>query len=424
MDGTRAEPACQIVIVDLGHAPAREGRAEDNPKGSARRARQRRPRPALSGQLLHQSPLESRLSLPPIDLTVAAERTRCLIVDDEPRLRQVLVRLMEGDGFACSEAANGRQALEQLRRETVPLVLTDLRMPEMDGVELLRQIRARHPDIAVVLITAIADVETAVGCLGIGAMDYLTKPFHLDEVRARVSQALEKRRLILENRQYQERLEERVAVQARRLEELFLASIQSLADALEVKDPYTRGHSVRVSQYASVVARTMGLDSEFVRQVELGGHVHDIGKIGVRESVLNKAGTLTDEEYQHVMSHPLVGWRILAPLLRDAPRALAIVRSHHERIDGRGVPDGLAGDAIPLEARIVAVADAFDAMTSGRPYRSAGLPVVDALTELRHYRGTQFEPSVVDVFIATVEGGGIEVVQTRPTISVLKGKAG
>lgn len=353
-------------------------------------------------------------------LPIVPERPRCLIVDDEPRLRQVLVRLMEGDGFACSEAENGLDALEQLKRETVPLVLTDLRMPRMDGVELLREVRARHPDVAVVLITAIADVETAVGCLGIGAMDYLTKPFHLDEVRARVRQALEKRRLILENRAYQERLEERVAVQARRLEELFLASIQSLADALEVKDPYTRGHSVRVSQYGSVIARTLGLDSEFVRQVELGGHVHDIGKIGVREAVLNKVGPLTDEEYAHIMTHPLVGWRILAPLLRETPRALAIVRSHHERMDGRGVPDGLSGDAIPLEARIAAVADAFDAMTSGRPYRSGGFTVEDALAELRHYRGTQFDPAVVEAFVTVVEQGGVEVPEQRVSTEAIR----
>lgn len=327
---------------------------------------------------------------------------------------------MEGDGFTCTEAGNGLEALEHLQRETAPLVLTDLRMPGMDGVQLLNEIRVRHPDIAVVLITAVADVETAVGCLGRGAMDYLTKPFHLDEVRARVRQALEKRRLIIENRSYQERLEERVAVQARRLEELFLTSIQSLAEALEVKDPYTRGHSVRVSQYASVIARTMGLDAELIRQVELGGHVHDIGKIGVREAVLNKVGPLTDEEYAHIMTHPLVGWRILAPLLRDTPRALNIVRSHHERLDGRGVPDGLAGDDIPLEARIAAVADAFDAMTSGRPYRVGGFTAFDALAELRHYRGSQFDPAVVDAFVTIVEQGGVEVPESRPSGEVLR----
>lgn len=340
--------------------------------------------------------------------TYPADGLRCLVVDDEPRLRQVLTRLMQADGFACQEAANGVEALAKLQGGPVPLVLTDLRMPQMDGIELLRQIRARYPDVAVVLITAVADVEMAVSCLAIGAMDYLTKPFHLDEVRARVTQALEKRRLILENRAYQERLEERVAAQARRLEELFLDSIQSLADALELKHPYTRGHSVRVSRYASAIARTMNVDADLVRQVELGGHLHDIGKIGVREAVLNKPGPLTSEEYEHIMTHPEVGWRILSPLLREAPMALNVVRSHHERFDGRGVPDRLAGESIPLEARIVSVADAFDAMVSGRPYRSVQLAREEAMRELRDFSGAQFDPAVVRAFLAAVECGAID----------------
>ena len=339
--------------------------------------------------------------------SIAAEAPRCLVVDDEPRLRQVLVHLMQNDGFSCREAGNGAEALAILQRESVPLVLSDLRMPQIDGIELLRQTRARYPDTAVVMITAVADVEVAVSCLAMGAMDYLTKPFHLEEVRARVSQALEKRRLILENRDYQDRLEERVAVQARRLEDLFLASVQSLAEALEVKDPYTRGHSIRVSHYSSAIARVLNLDSDVVRQIELGGQVHDIGKIGVREAVLNKPGPLTDEEYAHIMTHPLVGWRILGPLLSEAPLSLSIVRSHHERWDGKGVPDGLAGGEIPLEARITAIADSYDAMTSARPYRPAQLAPVEALTEIRENSGKQFDPEIVQAFLCAVESGGI-----------------
>jgi response regulator RpfG family c-di-GMP phosphodiesterase len=332
----------------------------------------------------------------------------CLVVDDEPRLRQVLVRLMESDGFECREAASGIEALAALQRRPATLVLTDLRMPQMDGIELLRQVRDRYPDTAVVLITAVADVEVAVSCLAIGAMDYLTKPFHLEEVRARVSQALEKRRLIIENRDYQERLEERVAEQARRIEDMFLGSIQSFAEALEVKDHYTRGHSIRVSQYSSEIARVLGLSAEVVREIELGGHVHDIGKIGVREAVLNKPGPLTDEEYEHIMTHPVLGWRILSPLLADAPMILNVVRSHHERYDGRGVPDGLAATAIPLEARIVCVADAFDAMTSGRPYRRGGqMTLAAAVGELERCSGTQFDPDVLQAFLRAVESGAI-----------------
>ena len=332
---------------------------------------------------------------------------RCLIVDDEPGLRRLLSRLMESDGFTCVEAATGSEALQRLDEAPFILVLTDLRMAPMDGIEFLREIRARQLDAAVVMITAVANVDHAVSCLALGALDYLTKPFQLEEVRARVGQALEKRRLVLENRGYQDRLEERVAAQARRLEELFLASVQSLADALEVKDRYTRGHSMRVSQYATVIAQTLELDAGAIRQIGLGGHVHDIGKIGVREAVLNKPGPLTAEEYAHIMTHPVVGWKILSPLLGDVPMALNIVRSHHERFDGRGIPDGLAANAIPLEARIAAVADAFDAMTSGRPYRGAQLTIDQALTEISANAGTQFDPAICKAFVSAARAGMI-----------------
>lgn len=331
----------------------------------------------------------------------------CLVVDDEPRLRQVLLHLMRSDGFHCFEASNGVEALAVLERHPITLVMSDMRMPRMDGIELLKQVRSRWPDTAVVMITAVADVEVAVSCLASGAMDYLTKPFHLEEVRARVKQALEKRRLVLENREYQEHLEERVAAQASQLEALFLAGIQALAEALELKDSYTRGHSMRVSRYSGVIARAMSLDDEAVRQIELGGQLHDIGKIGVREDVLNKPGRLTPEEYQHIMTHPLLGWRILEPLMSDAPIALNVVRSHHERVDGRGVPDHLCGDRIPLEARIVAVADALDAMMSGRPYRGEEMHLDDAIAELRSNCDSQFDRAVVEAALRAIEAGDL-----------------
>ena len=336
---------------------------------------------------------------------------RCIIADDEPRLRQVLARLMRADGFECLEAGTGVEALELLERTPVPLLLTDLRMPRMDGVELLRHVRDRFPDTAVVMITAVADVDSAVQALTLGATDYLTKPFHLEEVRARVAQALDKRRLRLENRSYQESLEARVAQQARRIEELFLAAIESLVESLEVKDPYTRGHSDRVSRYSASIATALGHDEAFVRQVDLGGNLHDIGKIGVREAVLNKPGPLTDDEYRHIMTHPTLGWQILRPLLGDAPVALHVVKWHHERWDGRGIPDGLAGEAIPLEARIAAVADSFDAMTSSRPYRPGRRLRTDAaLAELERNRGTQYDPDVLDVFLRLAHSGALDAI--------------
>ena len=338
------------------------------------------------------------------------EHANCLIVDDEPRLRQILAHLMRADGFRCIEAANGVEALEQLERSPITLVMTDMEMPRMGGIELLRQLRTKYPDVAVVMVTGNTDVETAVGALGLGAMDYIVKPFQLEEVRARVRQALEKRRLILENRDYQERLEDRVKAQQKRLEELFVAGVQSLSAALEAKDPYTRGHSVRVAAYSAMIAREFGLGPELIRQIELGGNVHDIGKIGVREEVLNKTGPLTPEEYDHIMTHPVIGWRILAPLLGDAPRALNIVRWHHERFDGKGLPDRLSRQGIPLEARIVAAADTLDAITSDRPYRVSEKALPMAVEELRRNSGSQFDPDVIDAIVKCTERGELRLI--------------
>lgn len=334
---------------------------------------------------------------------------RCVIADDEGRLRQVLARLMRGEGFACAEAADGVEALEQLDAAPAELLISDLRMPRLDGLGLLAQVRQRHPDTAVVMITAVADVDTAVQALSHGATDYLTKPFHVDEVRARVRQAMETRRLRLELRDYQEQLELRVREQAQRIEELYRLGIQALVDALEVKDRYTRGHSARVSRYATAIAEALQLPASLVQQVELGGHLHDIGKIGVREAVLTKPARLTPDEYRHIMTHMEVGHRLLAPLLAEAPAALEVVLSHHERLDGRGLPHGLAGDAIPLVARIVAVADTWDAMTSDRPYRDRGaIPFDEALAELRRAAGSQLDAAVVEVFAGLLGRGALE----------------
>lgn len=331
-----------------------------------------------------------------------------MVADDEPRLRHILVRLMSGDGFTCLEAADGEEALEQLARVPAQLLLTDLRMPRLDGTELLRRARELYPDLAVILITAVAEIDVALGCLADGAMDYLTKPFNTDEIRARVQQAMEKRQLVIENREYRSGLERLVTAQGRRLESLFLGGVQALVQALEVKDEYTRGHSIRVSQYSALLARELGLSAHEVEQIELGGNLHDVGKIGVREAVLNKEGPLTDEEYQHIMTHPVVGWRILSPLLGDVPAALNIVRSHHERFDGRGTPDRLVGPAIPLEARVAGVADAFDAMTSGRAYRRGRVMSTEmALAEIQRCLGSQFDPEVGSAFITLVRRDGL-----------------
>ncbi len=321
----------------------------------------------------------------------------CLVVDDEPHLRHILVRLLTEEGFACREAGNGTEALRELERKPADLIISDIRMPELDGIQLLPELRRRWPDSAVVMVTAVSEVRSAIWCLTEGALDYVAKPFQVEDVQARVRQALEKRRLILENRDYQQNLERKVDAQARRIEELFVVGVQSLAHALEAKDPYTRGHSARVASYAMAVARTLGLDEGALADLRIGAELHDVGKIGVRESVLNKPDKLTDEEYLHIMEHTVIGEKILTPLLKDRPGILHIVRSHHERVDGSGLPDGLKGDAIPLTVRIVTVVDAFDAMTTGRAYRPP-LSTPAVMQELRIESGRQFDPAIVAAF--------------------------
>jgi putative two-component system response regulator len=336
-------------------------------------------------------------------VTTASQRgpvaARCLVVDDDPQVRSALVRVIESQGLSCLEASSGIDALDVLRREgEVPVCISDIYMPEMDGVTFLRQALQLYPDLAIIMLTGVADVSTAVECLQIGALDYISKPVLINEVKARVEKALDKRRLILENRFYQENLESRVRDLDRLNKQSLINGVQMLVHALEAKDVYTNLHSARVSKYAVKTAVIMGFTGDRVEQVRLGGELHDIGKIGTREAVLNKPGPLDPHEFEHIKEHVTLGERILAPFLHESPAVLRIVRSHHERMDGGGFPDGLTATDIPLEARIVAVVDAFDAMTTNRAYRASRTPA-EAVDELRGCTGLHFDCDVVDAFL-------------------------
>jgi len=324
---------------------------------------------------------------------------RCLIVDDDAQVRQVLTRVIATHGLSPMEASSGADALSVLRREgEVPVCISDIYMPEMDGVTFLREALQRYPDMAVIMLTGMAEVSTAVECLKLGALDYISKPVMVEEVRARLHKALEKRRLVLENRFYQQTLELRVQDLDRKNRASLINGVQMLVHALEAKDAYTSGHSSRVSRYAMKTAVLLGFTDDSLEHVRLGGELHDIGKIGTRENILNKPGPLTPDEFQHIKEHSALGEKILAPFLAQSPVVLRIVRSHHERIDGSGFPDALRGTHIPLEARIVAVVDAFDAMTTNRAYRPS-LPVSQAIGELRRCAGVHFDAEVVEAFL-------------------------
>lgn len=328
-------------------------------------------------------------------------------MDDDAQVRHALVRVIAAHGLATFEASSGGEALAVLERQgELPLVISDINMPGMDGVTFLREALQRYPDMAIVMLTGVAEVTTAVECLKLGALDYISKPVLIDEVRARVDKALEKRDLVLQNRFYQQHLESRVKELDRRNKQSLINGVQMLVHALEAKDAYTSGHSTRVSRYAMKTAVRLGFTGDHLEQIRLGGELHDIGKIGTREDILNKPGTLTPDEFEHIKAHAALGERILAPALAESPTVLHIVRSHHERFDGAGFPDGLAGQVIPLEARIVAVVDAFDAMTTNRAYRPSRTPEA-AVEELRRCTGTHFDPGVVAAFLQAFPNASI-----------------
>ena len=320
-----------------------------------------------------------------------------LITDDETAIRRLLKQRLTSEGYECREAGSANWALDELQNNEVELVILDIKMPGKSGVQLLPEIRAGYPDAVVIMATAITDTSIAIHCMKLGAYDYITKPFNLDEVVLSVDKALEKRRLQMEVRDYRHNLEQKVEEQAKKIRSAFFNAITALAYALEAKDSYTSGHSQRVSEISAAIARELGLPQENINEIELAGRVHDVGKMGVRESVLNKPGKLTDEEFQHIKYHPEAGERILAPIVEDK-EILQIVRHHHERYDGAGYPDGLSGDKIPLGARILAVADSCDAMISERPYRGA-MSVDKACAEIEWGRNTQFDPEVAGAFL-------------------------
>jgi putative two-component system response regulator len=320
-------------------------------------------------------------------------------VDDDAQVRQVLTRVIATHGLSPMEASSGAEALSVLKHVgEVPLCISDIYMPEMDGVTFLREALQRYPDMAIIMLTGMAEVNTAVECLKLGALDYISKPVMVEEVRARLDKALEKRRLVLENRFYQQSLELRVRDLDRKNRASLINGVQMLVHALEAKDAYTSGHSSRVSRYAVKTAVLFGFADDALEHIRLGGELHDIGKIGTREAILNKPGALTPQEFEHIKEHSVLGEKILAPFLSQSPSVLRVVRSHHERMNGSGFPDGLRGNKIPLEARIVAVTDAFDAMTTNRAYRPPR-EVPDAIDELRRCCDTLFDPQVVEAFL-------------------------
>jgi putative nucleotidyltransferase with HDIG domain len=330
--------------------------------------------------------------------------SRILIVDDEAPIRALLGEHLQQVGYEVTLAPDGASAMETLSRGQYDLVLSDVRMPGMSGLELLAEVTRSHPDVGVLMLTACEDLTLAVNAMRIGALDYILKPFRLSEITVSVQEALERRRNQLEQTQRMRLLEETVnerTIELRRmLDRLHDASeitLEALVAALDAREHETKAHSKRVSEYTLYLARELSVDASMLDVIRRGAMLHDIGKIGIPDSILLKPGKLTEGEWVEMQKHPNIGHWILGGIEPLNP-ASDIVLSHHERYDGTGYPRKLAGSEIPLGARIFSVADTLDVMTSNRPYRKA-LSYEQARAEIARFSGVQFDPEVVKCFL-------------------------
>ena len=344
-----------------------------------------------------------------------------LVVDDEEPIRNALKRFLTGQQFVVHTAGSGAEALVALRQHDIALMLSDIRMPGTSGIDLVPQALEIAPDLAIVMLTAVNDATTAALCMQRGAMDYLTKPLELADLGRAVQRALRRRDMQIEGRQLDVQLKEEFAARAAewereraRTHQVTVATLEALVNAMEARDPYLRGHSARVADLAATIAAHLGLSDDEVEQVRLAGRLHDIGKIGTREAVMNKQGPLSPEEYEHVKQHVIIGSQILSPLTHLGS-VLGGVRSHHERWDGAGYPDGLRGEEIPIIARIIGAAEVYDALSTSRPYQDK-MPTDKALRRMGELVETVLDPRVFSALT--------EVVTRRRSLVFLEGGEG
>jgi putative nucleotidyltransferase with HDIG domain len=328
-----------------------------------------------------------------------------LIVDDQEMVKNLLARLLSKFGYETLTASNAGEAVQRMKQHPCEAAILDIHLPGKDGIQLLREMKASFPETAIIMMSAAQEIETALLALKLGAYDYITKPFHQKAVESCLQRALEKRELLIRSRAYQKSLQRQVKERTRDLEEALArieftydATIKALGAALDLRDSETENHCLRVAGFVLKLARSVGIeDSRTLRDIEWGAYLHDIGKIGIPDAILMKPGRLTAEEREVIKQHPLLGYRLLNRI-RFLQGAAELVLAHHEWYDGSGYPRGLAGKDIPLSARLFAVADTIDAMTSDRPYRKA-LPVEAVGKELMKLAGIQFDPVIVEAFL-------------------------
>lgn len=327
---------------------------------------------------------------------------RLLVVDDDSAVREIVAELLSDEGYVPMTAASAAEALDLLRKDPIPLVISDVMMPGKDGISFLRDVRSEFPQCAVLMMTGYGQVESAVEALKWGASDYLLKPIRANHLSAAVLRALDRRQIEVETHLYQAALEGAVEEKTKALEhayveisETYRITLESLVTALDARECETGAHSQRVVRFSLAIGDRLGIGGKAREDLARGALLHDIGKIGVPDHILLKPGRLTDEEWVEMKKHPEIGARIISGIEFLAPAA-DIVLAHQERWDGKGYPHGRAGEEIPLGARIFAIADTIDAITTDRPYRR-GRSFSHAREELIRHAGTQFDPAVVEV---------------------------
>lgn len=316
------------------------------------------------------------------------EKHTILIVDDEDNNLQLLKRSLRRN-YNVLTASNGKEALNIVETvgPEISMIISDQRMPELQGVDFLEEVSKKYPDIIKILLTGYTDTDVIIDAINkCNLYQYLLKPFDPNTLQATVQQGLEKFEIVSQNTEL-----------SKDLNELFYKTIKAISSALDAKDEYTHGHSYRVTLYSLILAKKLNYSDKFIEDLETAGLLHDIGKIGIPQSILCKPGKLTDEEYASMKTHPEQGEK----MINDVKQLCVIsdwIKAHHERWDGRGYPSGLKEEEIPLASRIIALADTYDAMTSTRSYRQA-LTHEDAIAEINRCSGTQFDPNLAKAFI-------------------------
>jgi putative nucleotidyltransferase with HDIG domain len=354
----------------------------------------------------------------------ACPAERVLIVDDEPAACKLLVALLSQTDFACSTALSAEAALGALAPGKIDAVISDLNMPGMSGMELLSEVRRRYPFLAFLVTTGVDDVRMGIQAMKLGADDYLVKPLDGEVVIASLQRALQKKRLEREVEGYRHHLEElvaertqQIATALQQIERGYADTLEALGAAIDLRDTTTAGHSRRVCRYSLEIAKAMGLSDVQLKNVAMGAYLHDIGKLAIPDGILLKPGPLTPEERKIMQTHVMTGYDLVKqiPFLADAAE---LVLNHHERCDGSGYPRGLKAGDIPISAKIFALADTLDAITSDRPYRRA-LPFETGLDVIRRESGRLFDPQVVRVFLGIPSETWLTIVRHQRQFTAL-----